>query len=711
MKRLSGRVLPNALCALLVWGLAACGGGGGGGSDAPTPPAVVAGADTLTIATGQSGNLLANDTIAGAAATAGAAGNVSFSITTGTPPTGVTVTDGTVAVATSTVPGAFTLTYRICQATSTTNCATATAQITVPAPPVVAAADTFTLAAGGSGDVLANDTLGGVAASAGTVVTTATVALPTGITLSAGGVVSVGATATAGSYPIGYRICQTIAPSNCATSTVTVTVPVMSVGLVNGRAVDAATGIGLAGVTVRAGTATTVTDASGNFSLPNAPAGERVTVLFQSATYAESARVATVSATGATDVQVRMLRVAATVLVDVATGGTAGVAGTTAQVVLPGGSVQRADGSVPTGNMSVALTPIDAATDSAVMPGDYTTVAAGAAAPIESFGALNVRLSDAAGGALNLRTGQTATLRIPMASRNGSVPATIPLYYFDNASGRWVQEGTATLVTSGANRYYEGTVSHFSTWNADQVYDTVRITGCVASATGVRAAGAQVVSDGVDYTGTSSAVTDANGNFSIAIRKSSVATLTGLFGGSLTNTLRVGPYSADTTLPACLALGQAGAGVTMKLTWGQAPSDLDSHLFAPNGAHVYYGSKGSLLAAPFANLDVDDTSSYGPEVVTLTRLMVGTYKYSIYNYSGYASGPITASGARVELNIPGRTLELYVPPAGETNLTRWWNLFEFDVDAVCGITVRRVGVFSSTSPTTPSTTPVYCTAP
>ena len=127
MKRLSGRVLPNALCALLVWGLAACGGGGGGGSDAPTPPAVVAGADTLTIATGQSGNLLANDTIAGAAATAGAAGNVSFSITTGTPPTGVTVTDGTVAVATSTVPGAFTLTYRICQATSTTNCATATA--------------------------------------------------------------------------------------------------------------------------------------------------------------------------------------------------------------------------------------------------------------------------------------------------------------------------------------------------------------------------------------------------------------------------------------------------------------------------------------------------------------------------------------------------------------------------------------------------------
>jgi hypothetical protein len=669
----------------------------------------VAGADTLTIATGQSGNLLANDTIGGAAATAGAAGNVAFSITTGTPPAGVTVTDGAVAVATSTVPGGFTLTYRICQAATTSNCATATAQITVPVPPIVAAADSFNLAAGGSGDVLANDTLGGVAASAGTVVVSATTALPTGITLSAGGVVSVGSTAVVGAYPIGYRICQMIAPANCATATATVTVPAPT--LVTGRAVDSATGAGVAGVTVTAGAASATTDVNGNFSLANAPVGDRVTVLFRSATHAESARIAAVAATGGTDVQARLVRIAATVLVDVAAGGTASVPGSTARVVLPAAAVQRADGTVPAGNMSVALTPINPAADSAVMPGDFTTTTAGVAAPIESFGALNVQLTDSAGVALNLRTGQSATVRIPMASRNGTVPATIPLYYFDNATGRWLQEGTATLVGTGATAYYEGTVTHFSTWNADQVYNTVRVLGCVATDAGVRVAGAQVVSDGVDYTGTSSTVTDANGNFSIAIRKDSIATLAGLSGGKLTNTLRVGGYSVDTTLPACLALGQAGAGITMKLTWGALPSDLDSHLFTPSGTHVYYGSKGSLLAAPFANLDVDDTSSYGPEVVTLTRLMVGTYKYSIYNYSGYNSGSITAAGARVELNMPGRTLELFAPSAGETSTTNWWNLFEFDVDAACGVTVRRVQTFASTTPTTTSSTPVYCTAP
>lgn len=704
MKQPFGRGRSAVLSTLLTCSLVACGGGDG----APSSRTVVAVADTLTIAPGQSGNLLANDTLDGGSVTAGTPGNVSFSVTTGTPPAGVIVTDGSVAVAANALPGTYSFSYQICETANSANCASAAVQITVPPSAIVAAADSFNLPVGSSGDVLANDTLAGAAASATTVVATATTTpLPAGITLSAGGLVSVGTGAIAGTYPLNYSICQTLVPTNCATSTVTVTVPAM--GLLTGRAVDSATGLGVNGVTVRAGSATATTDASGNFSMPNVPTGDRVTVVFDSATHAESARVAAVQATGSTDVQVRLVRVAATAVVDVATGGTVTVASTTAQVTLPANGVQRADGSVPTGNMTVDVTPIDPASDSAVMPGDFTTLVSGTPTPIESFGALNVRLTDASGAPLNLRAGQTATLRIPMTSRNASVPTTIPLFYFDNASGRWIQEGTATLAGNGANPYYEGTVGHFSTWNADQIYNTVRISGCVADAAGVRIGGAFVASDGVDYTGTTSTVADNNGNFVLAIRKDSAAAVTGLSGDKLTNTLRVGPYSADTDLPNCLALGQAGAGITMKLTWGQQPDDLDSHLFAPDGSHVYFGNKGNLVATPFANLDVDDTSSYGPEVVTVTRLMVGTYKYSIRNYSGYSNGSISASGAHVELNIPGRAVELFAPPTGESSSTNWWNLFELDVDASCNVSVRRVGTFTSTSPSAPSAAPVYCT--
>jgi uncharacterized protein YfaP (DUF2135 family) len=695
------RLRWSALATALPFILSAC---GGGGDPAPERPVVVASADSLNIALGQSGQLLSNDTVGGAAATST---NTSFAVTTGTLPAGVTASNGTVTVASTAVPGTVSFGYTICQSGDSSNCASTTAQITIPAPPIVATADSFNLAAGGSGDVLANDTLGGAAASSATVSASATGTPQTGITLASNGLIAVDSTAAPGDHVLDYRICQTIVPTNCATATATVTVPAL--GTLTGRAVDAATGLGISGVSVVVGGASTTTNTSGNFSLAAVASAARVTVAFSASAYADSARVASVVAGQTVDVQARLVPVGATVNVDVAAGGAATMAGSPAQVTLPGNGVQRSDGSVPSGSMSVQITPLNAAADSAVMPGDFTAMVAGAASPIESFGAMNVRLSDSAGATLNLRSGQTATVRLPLSSRSANPPTTIPLFYFDNSSGRWVQEGTATLAGSGSSRYYEGTVSHFSTWNADQVYNTVRITGCVVDTNGVRVTGAVVSADGVDYSGTSSASTDSTGAFVLPIRLGSSATVAGYSAGLLTNTLRVGPYAADTTLSGCLTLGQAGAGVTMKLTWGQRPSDLDSHLFAPNGSHVYYSSRGSLTAAPYANLDVDDTSSYGPEVVTLTRLMVGTYKYSVYNYSGYGAGSITVSGARVELNIPGRTVELLTPPAGETSSTNWWNLFEMDVDAVCNITVRRVANFGSSTPVTTSSSPVYCT--
>jgi len=60
------------------------------------------------------------------------------------------------------------------------------------------------------------------------------------------------------------------------------------------------------------------------------------------------------------------------------------------------------------------------------------------------------------------------------------------------------------------------------------------------------------------------------------------------------------------------------------LTWGDIPNDLDSHLFYYNEYdqelfHVYWASAiGYYNGEIVASLDVDDTSSYGPETVTIT---------------------------------------------------------------------------------------------
>ncbi len=618
-----GRVVRTlAICATLGLSLAlsACGGGGDSSpapapAPIPAPPVVAAAADNLTVALGQVGLLLANDTLGGAAVTAGPGGNVSFELTSGLPPLGIGVNNGTVNVAPTAAAGTVSLSYRICQSGSTTNCANAAASIVVPAQ-----------------------------------------------------------------------------------------------GSLSGRAVDAASAAGIAGVRVRLGAQSTTTGADGAFSLSAVPAGTRLTVVFDSDTHAESARIADVTHATDTDVQARLVRTGVSAALNIALGGTVVMPGNPAQVTLPAAGLQRADGTVPGGNVTVRMTPIDPASDSSVMPGDFSTSVGGATTPIESYGALNVVLRDDGGAPLNLRPGQSATLRIPLASRDTSPPATIPLFFFNNTTGLWVQEGTAALTGTAPNRYYQGTVTHFSTWNADLVMDTVRVTGCVADVNGQRIANARVNSDGVDYSGTSSGTTNATGDFTIPMRRSSQATLVGRVGGQSSNTLRVGPFGGDSTLPSCLVLGAVGGGVTMTLSWGERPGDLDSHLLTPAGDHVFFGNDGSLGAAPFASLDVDDTNSFGPEVITVSRLMVGTYTYYVRNYSGFGNGPISASGARVSLSISGRATELFTPPAGgENSGTNVWVLFELDVNAQCNVTVRRVPAFVASDPTpAAAANPVYC---
>ncbi len=112
------------------------------------------------------------------------------------------------------------------------------------------------------------------------------------------------------------------------------------------------------------------------------------------------------------------------------------------------------------------------------------------------------------------------------------------------------------------------------------------------------------------------------------------------------------------------------------LDWGQNPSDLDSHLWSPSGAHVYYVTRGSLAAYPFMNLDVDDVTSYGPETVTIRSLETGTYTYAIHHFAG--TGDFTTSSARVKVFDQTGPIRLFVAPTQGAG--RWWHVFTLDAD-------------------------------
>lgn len=116
--------------------------------------------------------------------------------------------------------------------------------------------------------------------------------------------------------------------------------------------------------------------------------------------------------------------------------------------------------------------------------------------------------------------------------------------------------------------------------------------------------------------------------------------------------------------------------IVVTLTWNANPSDLDSHMVGPlpSGGtfHVYYSSKtaydnGELIC----NLDVDDTTSYGPEHTTLHQVSDGPYYFYVHHYSG--SGSIATSGAVVDVSHNGTSLRRYNAPSGSG---KYWNVFK-----------------------------------
>ena len=100
-----------------------------------------------------------------------------------------------------------------------------------------------------------------------------------------------------------------------------------------------------------------------------------------------------------------------------------------------------------------------------IMPGDLRGInTAGNLQLLITYGMAAIELTGSSGELLQIATGKKATLSLPIpASILSSAPATIPLWYFDEAKGLWKQEGAATKT--GNN--YVGEVSHFSFWNCD----------------------------------------------------------------------------------------------------------------------------------------------------------------------------------------------------------------------------------------------------
>ena len=113
--------------------------------------------------------------------------------------------------------------------------------------------------------------------------------------------------------------------------------------------------------------------------------------------------------------------------------------------------------------------------------------------------------------------------------------------------------------------------------------------------------------------------------------------------------------------------------IRIVLQWGEQPADLDLHLEKDGGYHISY--RNMLVSEDgSANLDRDDTDSYGPETITLNAIERGV-PYYVYvvdytNRNNAISQKLSQSNAFVKIYV-GEELELSTYISEGISGNRW----------------------------------------
>ncbi|MBL7726054.1 MAG: hypothetical protein JNM68_00130 [Dinghuibacter sp.] len=230
-------------------------------------------------------------------------------------------------------------------------------------------------------------------------------------------------------------------------------------------------------------------------------------------------------------------------------GGTVNISGG-GKLVIPAGAVTDASGNAYSGTVNVAATWINpTAPDlNSIIPGDLRGITTGGQErAIETYGMLGVELTGAGGQALKIATGKTAALTFPIpAALQASAPATIPLWYFDEATARWKEEGAATKN----GNHYEGNVSHFSFWNCDAPWPQITLCMTLQTPNGQPLSNVPVRIRRVNVpTSTAVGYTDSLGNLCGIVPKNEPLVMEVLAPcGNVVYSQNIGPFSANTSL-------------------------------------------------------------------------------------------------------------------------------------------------------------------
>lgn len=280
-----------------------------------------------------------------------------------------------------------------------------------------------------------------------------------------------------------YSVILTVTDDDNATDTSELNIQVNEVitGQTVSGVVTDANGSAISGALVSIGDKNATTNAQGMYAITNIEATQRASIDVSHPNYFANSRIIVVNENDV-EMDITLDTPEASLTFSSLTGGTVEES-SGASVALPAEGYIDANGIPYTGDVVAKMNyhPITTVSGRAAFPGSFEGIEGNETFPIQSYGFMNVELSDPQGNALNLDGNSSATLTYPI-DYTLSYPSTIPLWYYDEALGYWVQEGEATRTNDYTS--YVGTVTHFTSWNLDAKGPRAQLTGCVEDSNG-----------------------------------------------------------------------------------------------------------------------------------------------------------------------------------------------------------------------------------
>jgi len=322
---------------------------------------------------------------------------------------------------------------------------------------------------------------------------------------------------------------------------------------IHGRVIDD-TKQPVEGVAVTAGGLTATTDINGYFTITN-------TSLVKSAGFVQAAKTGYFTASRTFLVHPNVENNVMLQLIPKKSAGNF-VAANGGTVTFPSGGnvtfpanaiVNPASNAVYSGSVTVSAFFLDPASPyfESMMPGDLRGMdTSKKEVGLKSYGMTVIELNGAGGEKLQLANGKQAAVTFPITlAMQNDAPSTIPLWFFNDSTGLWKQEGVATK--QGTN--YVGSVGHFSFWNCDAPISFVNFEATFKDQNGnpLKSTLVTLTRNGNGLAATTPAITDDNGFVSgkVPANESLFMNVFSVCGVSI-YAKQIGPFSSDTKLDA-----------------------------------------------------------------------------------------------------------------------------------------------------------------